>query len=262
MVDYSDEPSISPILYENDVIFFSPKPTWQKTFLLIETWTFNYFTPIYFYRRPHTLTVLFCLTCILVYLAFQPVSDDSAANTKRYESSKYVANFHHVDVIYKIFRISVCRGILAMMFVFLLFGVLQSSNGPFLRPHPVFWRLIFNISVLYEICLVFILFQVRMTANCSLLNSAGRLFFLQDIISFLQEIIFFLQEIIFFLQEIISFLQEIISFFAVAERCPPSVTASRSHVGRWTARKGLRRKLPTLWYKSHWSLSQHLGNRG
>ncbi|OQV12010.1 Phosphatidylserine synthase 2 [Hypsibius exemplaris] len=87
-----------------------------------------------FFWRAHTLTVLFCLTCALVYVAlFEPISHDSAYNTK--------------------------RGIGAMMAVFILFGVVQASDGPFRRPHPVFWRFIFNISVLYEISLVFILFQ-------------------------------------------------------------------------------------------------------
>jgi phosphatidylserine synthase 1 len=32
-------------------------------------------------------------------------------------------------------------------------------NGPFIRPHPIFWRLIFGISVLYALLLQFTLYQ-------------------------------------------------------------------------------------------------------
>lgn len=32
-------------------------------------------------------------------------------------------------------------------------------DGPFLRPHPAIWRLAFAASIVYELCLIFILFQ-------------------------------------------------------------------------------------------------------
>jgi phosphatidylserine synthase 1 len=32
-------------------------------------------------------------------------------------------------------------------------------NGPFIRPHPIFWRIIFGISVLYALLLQFTLYQ-------------------------------------------------------------------------------------------------------
>ncbi|VDP35809.1 unnamed protein product [Schistosoma mattheei] len=43
--------------------------------------------------------------------------------------------------------------------VFVLFGVLHTPDGPFLRPHPAFWRFILCLSILYELILVFLLFQ-------------------------------------------------------------------------------------------------------
>lgn len=52
------------------------------------------------------------------------------------------------------------RGIIYCAIFFVLFGVTQSPNGPFIRPHPAFWKLILVLSVLYEICLVYLLFQV------------------------------------------------------------------------------------------------------
>ncbi|KAH8852767.1 Phosphatidylserine synthase 2 [Schistosoma japonicum] len=59
------------------------------------------------------------------------------------------------------------RGISAVIMVFLLFGVLHTPDGPFLRPHPAFWRFILCLSILYELILVFLLFQ----ASCIRQNS-------------------------------------------------------------------------------------------
>lgn len=39
------------------------------------------------FRRAHTLTVLFVLVSVLIYVAvFEPVRDDTSYNTKRYRS--------------------------------------------------------------------------------------------------------------------------------------------------------------------------------
>lgn len=32
-------------------------------------------------------------------------------------------------------------------------------NGPFIRPHPIIWRIIFGVSVLYALLLQFTLYQ-------------------------------------------------------------------------------------------------------
>lgn len=32
-------------------------------------------------------------------------------------------------------------------------------NGPFIRPHPIIWRIVFGISVLYALILQIVLFQ-------------------------------------------------------------------------------------------------------
>jgi phosphatidylserine synthase 2 len=37
--------------------------------------------------------------------------------------------------------------------------MIQFRDGPFIRPHPAFWRVILGINLLYEIGLVFLLFQ-------------------------------------------------------------------------------------------------------
>ncbi|ODM87815.1 Phosphatidylserine synthase 2 [Orchesella cincta] len=51
------------------------------------------------------------------------------------------------------------RGLIAVVSVFILLGVTITPDGPFLRPHPAFWRFIFILSILYELALIFLLFQ-------------------------------------------------------------------------------------------------------
>ncbi|KAM4018106.1 phosphatidylserine synthase 2 isoform 2-T2 [Anomaloglossus baeobatrachus] len=87
-----------------------------------------------FFWRAHTLTVLFILTCSLVYVTLlEETPQDTAFNTK--------------------------RGIVASILVFLCFGVTQAKDGPFSRPHPAYWRFWLCVSVVYELFLIFILFQ-------------------------------------------------------------------------------------------------------
>jgi len=37
--------------------------------------------------------------------------------------------------------------------------MIQFRDGPFIRPHPSFWRIVLGINLLYELALVFLLFQ-------------------------------------------------------------------------------------------------------
>ncbi|XP_044540535.1 uncharacterized protein LOC123255880 [Gracilinanus agilis] len=86
------------------------------------------------FRRAHTLTVLFILTCALGYVTLlEETPQDTAYNTK--------------------------RGVVASILVFLCFGVTQAKDGPFSRPHPAYWRFWLCVSVVYELFLIFILFQ-------------------------------------------------------------------------------------------------------
>ncbi|XP_074656440.1 phosphatidylserine synthase 1-like isoform X2 [Tubulanus polymorphus] len=87
-----------------------------------------------FFYKPHTLTLLTVSVLGLVYTAF--VRDDAASKESNYLS-----------------------GLCCLTFFFLIISVLAFPNGPFTRPHPALWRIVFGLSVLYFLLLVFILFQ-------------------------------------------------------------------------------------------------------
>lgn len=57
------------------------------------------------------------------------------------------------------------RGVYAAIASFLMFSMLQFRDGPFIRPHPSFWRIVLGINLLYEMALVFLLFQDLGTAR-------------------------------------------------------------------------------------------------
>lgn len=54
---------------------------------------------------------------------------------------------------------------LAACAAFVLIGVTQLGDGPFIRPHPAFWRLVLAVSMLYLLALIVILFQTAGTAR-------------------------------------------------------------------------------------------------
>jgi phosphatidylserine synthase 2 len=87
-----------------------------------------------FFWRAHTITALVVFSIALVYVAlFEVPTQDKDFNAK--------------------------RGLTAICITFLLFGIINTPDGPFVRPHPVFWRLILCLSIMYELALVFLLFQ-------------------------------------------------------------------------------------------------------
>lgn len=51
------------------------------------------------------------------------------------------------------------RGAYAAVLSFLVFSMIQFRDGPFIRPHPAFWRIVLGLNLLYELALVFLLFQ-------------------------------------------------------------------------------------------------------
>src|ERR1700733_13874258 len=43
--------------------------------------------------------------------------------------------------------------------------MIQFRDGPFIRPHPALWRIVLGVNLLYELVLVFLLFQDLDTAR-------------------------------------------------------------------------------------------------
>ena len=61
---------------------------------------------------------------------------------------------------------NVKRGVIAVIIVFILIGVIHMPDGPFVRPHPVIWRLVLCVLILYVLLLIFALFQVLRYCVC------------------------------------------------------------------------------------------------
>ncbi|KAG7207559.1 hypothetical protein KM043_009184 [Ampulex compressa] len=88
---------------------------------------------IEFFYKPHSITLLLISIGAVIYSAF-------ARNTTNVEDNLWA-------------------GMLCVIFFFLIISVLTFPNGPFTRPHPVVWRIVFGCSVLYLMGLLFMLFQ-------------------------------------------------------------------------------------------------------
>lgn len=89
---------------------------------------------IKFFYKPRTLTALALCVLSMFYFAFVRDADHNQHD-----------NFWHG-----------CLGAIAL---FLVICLLICPNGPFIRPHPAIWRLVFGISVVYAMFLAFLLFQ-------------------------------------------------------------------------------------------------------
>lgn len=85
--------------------------------------------------HPHTLTALVILLALMFY----------AATRSNYENT--------AD--------SIKLGLLAAVACFVFIGMLQFPDGPFVRPSKPIWRAVLSLSVLYQLCLVFLLFLVK-----------------------------------------------------------------------------------------------------
>ncbi|KAI8036665.1 hypothetical protein M5D96_010466 [Drosophila gunungcola] len=86
-----------------------------------------------FFYKPHTITLLAVSVLAVMYFAF-------------------VRNEANVDE-------NLWAGLLCIVFFFLIISVIAFPNGPFTRPHPAVWRILFGCSVLYLLTLQFLMFQ-------------------------------------------------------------------------------------------------------
>ncbi|EEB11994.1 Phosphatidylserine synthase, putative [Pediculus humanus corporis] len=85
------------------------------------------------FYKPHTITLLAVSIAAVIYSAF--VRDENNIND------------------------NLKAGSYCVIFFFLIISILAFPNGPFIRPHPAVWRMVFGLSVLYLVCLLFLLFQ-------------------------------------------------------------------------------------------------------
>uniref|UniRef100_A0A5S6QZL9 Phosphatidylserine synthase n=1 Tax=Trichuris muris TaxID=70415 RepID=A0A5S6QZL9_TRIMR len=88
---------------------------------------------IEFFYKPHTLTALAAVVLLLLYNAFTR-SDQS-------------------------YQDNIWMGLKVVLSTFLVISMISFPNGPFTRPHPVIWRVVFGLSVFYLLSLQFLLFQ-------------------------------------------------------------------------------------------------------
>jgi len=88
-----------------------------------------------FFYQPHTVSILMSLLLFGLYIAvFEGDEETEIVNIK--------------------------RGLIAVVVVFIIMGSVLLRDGPFSRPHPVVWRVVLAVSILYELFLVFLLFLV------------------------------------------------------------------------------------------------------
>jgi len=87
-----------------------------------------------FFFNPITLTVLGFALAALAYVAMSSDVLEEGQDKRRW-------------------------GAYAALSAFLLFTMLHARDGPFIRPHPAFWRIVLGINLLYELGMVFLLFQ-------------------------------------------------------------------------------------------------------
>jgi len=88
----------------------------------------------HWFFQPHTILALLTSGTLLVYLA--------------YTRDAFVGTSSNIKF-----------GLGAVILIYLLMCALQMRDGLFIRPHPVIWRLIMGLSILYILLLVFLLFQ-------------------------------------------------------------------------------------------------------
>uniref|UniRef100_A0A1B6C6S3 Phosphatidylserine synthase n=1 Tax=Clastoptera arizonana TaxID=38151 RepID=A0A1B6C6S3_9HEMI len=90
-----------------------------------------------FFYKPHTVTLFAVSIIAIVYFSF-------------------IRDENNVDD-------NIRKGLFSIVFCFVIISVLAFPNGPFTRPHPAIWSIVFGLSVLYLMVLVFLLFQNHKT---------------------------------------------------------------------------------------------------
>jgi phosphatidylserine synthase 2 len=105
-----------------------------------------------FFYKPITLSALGVALAALAYIA----TTNDVLEEGRDKRRVCEAAFPAALISPLIFLTS---GVYASVGAFLVFSMLHARDGPFIRPHPAFWRVVLGINLLYELAMVFLLFQ-------------------------------------------------------------------------------------------------------
>lgn len=110
--------------------------SWEESWSVVNERKVTEITLNFFYQ-PRTLTLLLVIVLSLVCVAFMRPARDGVSDSQA----------------------NVAAGVCYSCFLFLSIGLLVFPNGPYTRPHPAIWRLVFGMSFLYFLFLSFFLFQ-------------------------------------------------------------------------------------------------------
>uniref|UniRef100_A0A667WNX5 Phosphatidylserine synthase n=1 Tax=Myripristis murdjan TaxID=586833 RepID=A0A667WNX5_9TELE len=113
-----------------------------------------------FFYKPHTITLLTC-TVLKMALYFSPHAGYLVFSGMLLPFTApltEINNSRTLSAHFKIQESTCCRNSLCRESYNDPKFVLVSSSGPFTRPHPAIWRMVFGLSVLYFLFLVFLIF--------------------------------------------------------------------------------------------------------
>ncbi|KAI0290907.1 phosphatidyl serine synthase-domain-containing protein [Russula brevipes] len=127
-----EAPEPAPGLNGNPVHWYDADRT--EPYTRIEPFQERQDTSVEFFYKPVTLTALAAALAALGYVATTQDVLEEGRDKRRVGAYAAIAGF-------------------------LVYSMLQFRDGPFIRPHPAFWRIVLGVNVLYELALVFLLFQ-------------------------------------------------------------------------------------------------------
>ncbi|KAF9026491.1 phosphatidylserine synthase 2 [Hymenopellis radicata] len=125
-VDDSDTPS-SPVVEREPIPGLNGVPADRtEPYTRITPFQERHDTSVEFFYKPITLSALAVGLTLLAYVATTQDVLEEGRDKRRV-------------------------GVYAAIASFLMFSMIQFRDGPFIRPHPVFWRMVLGINLLYEL---------------------------------------------------------------------------------------------------------------
>lgn len=97
-------------------------------------------------NHPHTLTLGLLTLVYFIHAAFRPSSSRENTNDDETLSRE------------SLMMLDIRRGLKYACLFFLVYCVTQLRDGHFIRPHPILWRIVTGLFILYEMLLIVLLF--------------------------------------------------------------------------------------------------------